>query len=513
MAITRISVPPRFAPAYKPVEYSFTSDKFPNSLPGESGITIYRIKAATSTDVATYGNGLVIDDVFIEHDNVAIGTWSVGQTLLIENTTYYDGRQRVLKLISNTMTVIDTGDLGEDTSGGTLSKFYDGYCLIATVTMENLSEPVQKILRPDPDNTITVDIRDVAQRSFKDVFELISVGGSGGNAAGYITQKYTLSIGEGYNIPSADGVNDFVIDKNDLFKSVNQFVVNAVQPYHHIDPFTGEPDLQWEDNLDGYVVNVGGGETPFLTYAPRGRRDGQYRPNEALELAMTDSFWLAFLIQNSITNLNVFVINYNASNVSIGSSSRSIGAPTTGSFIVGVGPDNLNSMVMSNAHHYTVAISTDGGQYVTELFTFIIDRECYNEPQRFYWINPLGGVDGFTFHYADARKTGVKRQTLSKPHMKSDLSSTRGDWQRRMFSTEIEREYRSTTKTFSKGILTYVAEDLFESATVRIQRYENGNDYHWTQVIPTGSDVQIPAKHGRLVMDYQLGVDEMKQRA
>ena len=513
MAVTRISSPPRFAPAYKPVEFVFTSDRFPNTLPGESGVKINFIKEATALDVTIYGNGMVIGDVFIEHDPVTVGTWNVGQALELTNTTLYNGRQRVLKIINLTVTVIDIASLGDDSSGGEVTKYYEGYKLIATVTMQNLEDTVVKYLRPDPDFNIPLDVRDIAQRSFKDIFELIEPGGSGGSASGYITQKYSIVITEGYNVPNDDGVNDFVEDKTELFTVMNQYVVNSVQPYHHIDTFTCEPDLHWEENLDGYVVSTAGGETPFLTYAPRGRRDGQYRPNEALELAMTDSYWLAFLIQNSVTNLNLFVINYNASNVSIGSGSRALGVPTTGSHIIGVGPDNLNSLVLSNAHHYTVALSTDGGQYVTELFTFIIDRECYDAPQRFYWLNPFGGVDGFTYHYPDNRKTSVKRQTLSKPHMRSDLSTTRGGWNRRVFSTEIDRGYRATTKTFNNGILTYVAEDLYESPNVTTQIYENGTDLHWTKVIVTGSDVQIPVKQGRLILDYQLGVDEVKQRA
>ena len=515
MAITLQATPTRFAPAYKPVQWTFSSDKFPNTIPGESGIVINTIRVAASIDVLAFGGTLAIGDVYIEHSPVTIGVWPIGQAIYITGTDngLYDGQQRIIKEVSDVCTVIDTVDLGIS-FGGEASKYYEAFGLKVFVYLENLAEPAEKTITPNNvDGTMTVDIRDIAQRTFLDVFDLVRPEGSPARIAnGYITQTYRIEAFEAHMIPDAEGTNEYTIPKVNPYISPDVFVVNSVQPYHHVDPITGDNDLLWEDNLDAYIMktSISGGK--FLTYAPRGYRNG-YKKEEAVQVSLTDDYWLGFLLTNAGFPISFFVESFDINNVSLGQTITALGALPSGSAMMPVGPANLGASLVTGLHHYHVAILGPNG-LMSEVFAFTIDSECYRDPVRMHWLNPFGAIDSFTYTEGGVRRTTTKRTTMSKPHMVTDLytNTRRGDWQRRTFAVDIDRVYTASTKTIRLPMLTYLAEDLYESADVRLFRYDEETGPVWTWVIPTSNEVNIPVKSGRLSLEYQLGIDETKQR-
>lgn len=519
MAVQLHTQPTRFAPAYKPVLWTFISNRYPNIIAGESNVVIIRIAVATATDVLLYGGSLAVGDVFIDHDAVAIGVFTIGQAVLVANNIGYDGTHHVLKEVSSTITVIDAPP-NDEYFDGTLTKYYERLQFEVVVTMENSATPITKTIAPDINGDFNIDVRDIAQRTFadRDVFDRITPDQTAmpGQVNGYITQSYKFSIYESFMVPDLQGINEYTVPKGPQYNSALNYVVNSVQPYHHVDPITGDTDLLWEDDLVSYILEPGRTNQRFLTYAPRGWKSGQYKGDQAQPIGLDDNYWLAFLYQGAGVPIDMVVTSYNATNFPYQVSTQTLGSPVIGSVMVAVGPKNLvgTGLLEPNAHHYTVVIRNPAAGFMSEVFAFTIDRECYKDSEHMYWLNPFGAVDAFTFTHVGSRKNTVKRTTISKPHMHIDLQVgfRKGDWQRRMIATEFDLIYSATTKTLKQHLLTYLADDLYLSADVRLYKYTTVNSQVWTWVIPTGTETIVPNKAGRLEWEYQLGIDEVRQR-
>lgn len=525
--LTLFQQPPNYASAYKPVSWGFTSTKYPNTEPGESLLSVFSIEVADAGDVANYGNGLEVGDCYVFHDTVNPNTFVLGQAVLIEGTSLglYSGQYRVLKPINDFITVLDTEYVGDDT-GGQISKFYERYSLEVTITMQGQSGNVVKTIYPDKFNIFELDLSDVAQRSFGDVFDIATPGAPTAliNASGYITVFYSFEVREGYMIPNALGINEFTITRYrenqllppDYSSPKGFYIVNSAHPYHHVETATGDIDLVWEDDYKDYIASSPVLNRKFLTYCPRGYRNAVYYENEATVVGPDDSHYLAILTTTSAQQWEVIVASYDQSNATIQVSDLNIGTPAAGSMMVAVGPENLGSLIHPDADHYIVALRNAVTEnHITEGFAFRIDRDCSTNPERFYWLGSLGGIDAFTFKYDTGSSTSVERRTISKPHMRTDLYAfgVRGDWQRRVFSTEIARSFSHESKKVSKAVLRFVVTDLFESASVRIAKYINEFGQRvWTHVIPTNNEVRMPVRGGKVSINYELGVDNNKQR-
>lgn len=518
--------PAHFASAYKPVQWGWTSQRSPvNTVPGEiAAVTLIRV--ATAADVTTYGGTLEVGDVFVVHGTIAVGILTVGQAISIANTVsaLYSGVYHVTKIISTNVTVIDAPPASTDDTNGTIRKYYEGYRLIAKVSMENIPLPVRRVVNSDLNSEFILDVRDIAQRSFFDVFDITAPASTDIilDAAGYVTQSYTIRVYEGYMVPDANGINVFTepakINASNSYLHGPDIVVNSVQPYHHIDEDDQEPDLLWENDLAEYEVTQTSTSPVmrFLTYGPRGLNGSAFDPGKAQLVGTDEDMYLGFLWDDDEDiDVVLTVGSYDVDDVLIGSLVNIDFEAPRDSGILTVGPRNLGSNIDAAAHHYKVTLRIQIGvaTYVaiTETFCYEIDTACHVRPRRFHWLNSFGCVDGYTATGTESRENTVKRERIKKPHMAATFTTAGGDWQHRTYRTEPLRRYRIGTRTENRKMLRYLADDLVESADVRTWIYERGDDFVWTRLNLLAEAHDLGYKGGRLSLEYFMAVDNVKQ--
>ena len=523
MAILNLTQQPsRFASAYKPMEFVFTSQKSPvNSAPGESNIGVASIGVATAGDVIAYGAPLEVGDVFVVHGFSPLTNWPLGQMITLSQgvSGHYNGEWRVLKQVSTTVTVIDAEDLGSDT-GGRISKFYENYSLIASIVFADMPYAVEKNIIADPDGNFVLDVSDVAQRVFDpngtkgDIFKIAEPDQPFAliDAEGYITAKYTVSIIQGYMVPDANGNNVYfrAIKPQPTITTAELIAVNSVQPYHHIDEQTGETDLLWDDNLAQYEVAIEPGliSRRFLTYRPLGGEltHATYDPRIAQRVGPEDDLWLAFLWGLEATNrLSLRISAFTENGFALGSTDTAM-VPNRASHLFNAGPNALT--LPSGTHHYRISIANDLSQNVVGPIWATVDTKC-DSGARFYYLNAFGAIDQYTLESKVSRETSIKRRTVTRDGMRT-TPGRRGDYNRRTVGSEILRSYSGTTRTENKAVLRYLSDELVESSDVRTLINKTTPSY--TYVIMEVDKASMGAAAGRLRLEWSLGVDNRKQR-
>ena len=525
-----VQTPSDFAPCYKPVLWGFDSQRSPtNTVTGESGIAVVSIAAATATDVATYGSPLKVGDMMVIHGTIAGGILKKGQAVLLSGGTVgkYAGIHHVLKIITTNITVIDALDLGADT-GGLIGKFYENYHIVVRVQMENETTYVTRTLSADGDGIFYLDVRDRAQATFKDVFEVTLAGTTTPvtGMAGYITQRYTIFAYEAFMIPNAQGVNIYTSPKKFIAGTTingDSRVVNAVQPYHHIDESTDLPDLLWENDLTQYQMayNVTDPPMRFLTYAPRGNNQTTlaFIPGEAQLIGEDEDIYLAFLNANPggvgpSQDFTLLISNRTAAGAPIGPAIELTFTPPTDSGMLAVGTRNLAAYIDPAAHHYTVVLTNDDSFFISEVFSFEIDRKCGQQERRFFWRNTFGGVDAYTAKSREAVEETAKRFTLEKEHMKISFTpGAGGDWQQRTYRVDALRKRKISTLTMNRQMLRWVGSELMRSPDIRCAIYLRGDDYIWTRINMGTESLPLGVRQGRLELEYAFGIDNQTVRA
>ena len=512
-----VSQPPRFASAYKPMRVVVESPRAPvNTLAGESNIGIADIKAADALDVATYGNGLAVGDVFIKHSNVALGTWGVGQTVRVTQSDIpeYNGTWRILKLISDKVIVIDAEHRG-NAIAGRLAKYYEGYVCIALAKMERGGSR-RFNLTSGSDGYFTIDVSDFAARTFGNVFEIargeqppVAI-----KANGYITQKYQIFFSEGYMIPNEFGVNVFTeMGKGGGQVTLRESIaVNNVQPYHHMDGRTEAPDMQWMDDLDGYVMTASPRSTKFLTFAPTGNNPtAGYDQQRAARASFSEDYWLGALwstgLADSGPDLNVI---WHLSDGSNGGAYIDLPIPDCHSFLVNVGPKALEAVLPPNTVYYRVVIRNIANGTMSESRYITVDQSC-DTARRMYFLNAFGAIDQYTVDGKEGMEANIKRSLVRKDYMEPNLVPTLGDYNARVYKVDIQRRRYATTRKEPVDVLRWLGNELLESPDVRTRIYDDDVAI-WTPVILTTDSADMGERGGKMDLEYVFGVDNRKHR-
>lgn len=514
MSVTAISIPPNFAPAYKPVEWSFVSDLFPN-VTTDVNLPIFAITVADQA-AADAIPGLNIGDIFM----VLAGqggpdSFQAGQTILLQGTNdgRYDGVVRILSVPQNGIYVLDT-DITDGAATGTASLYLEGYALFADVQFTGDAEPQRYRLDPAPDGTFTIDIRDKAQRTFSrpeaDIFHRVRADSELGviDTEGAITAGYSIAIFQGFNVP-VNGVNEYTIKQSSFLQPGGKlrYVVNSVQPYHHYNEFIEQIDLDWDMNLSEYIIanNTTGQNTKrFLTYAPDW--DGRER---GVTVGPTDAHFLAFLCTSPGQPCSIRVSFYNGTTFISQIDQQAVFPVSSG--IIPIGPRAM--IVPPNATNYRVRLSNSQGASVSRIYVINIDRKCHRAPRRLYALNKFGAIDAFTFTGYERRENTNERSTVQRDTMRPKIGKW-GSWQRRMWANQPRRLYGIISDTLTRALLRYVADEILESPDVRTVIHapqRNGDGPWWTPVILENDSDNLGFEHGRLSITYSLGVDEQVQ--
>lgn len=506
MAVSVVDSPGPFAPAYKPVQWTFVSDRSPNTNPNESAIQVFIIAPADQNLVSAVP-GLSIGDIYVVLTGAFASVFPLGQAVEFTGTTggNYDGIHRVIKNISASSFVIDSTNTN-GSLGGLATKYYERFALYARVRFSG----VEQTYRIDDNGSgrFTMDIRDQAQRSFKDVFELVPPGTTWDPVQSneHITNTYSISVGEGYNIPDEQGVNRYIVDFKDpliLIDDKSQSVVNNVQPYHHTNDWQGGAvDLNWDNNLKAYRVDISSPVVNFraLTYANPGSRT-----SELQTVRPGDDHFLAFLLQDP-TNISIRLKTFTESGSGTTYSNLNSYGISGGSMIVPCGPINLG--LPGDIVTYSITLTrTFTAVAITEEYWFKVDYTCHKAPRRFYALNKFGAIDAYTFIGYEKREDTYERKFVQRPMMPSQVAPG-GSWQKRGWKTTPERRYTITSGTLSKGFIRYVADEILESADLRTIIDPS---LGWTHLVNLGDSNELGFEHGTLRAEYAMGVDNTVQ--
>jgi hypothetical protein len=516
MPLTLVDEPEGFLSAYYPNNVSVTSDKSPVDINSSNTTSV---KAADSADVSTYP-GLIEGDIFVIHDSVTPGTWPKGQTIRLfdQDVDGYNKVWRVTKEISDTVTVIQATNEGTATTGK-IQKFYENYRLIADVsastsTMGTVVRRYQLV--SDTDGVFTVEPSGFLQSQIEDVFSSLGTADLFISGQGRITLEWVVNFSEAYNIPNAEGINVFTYleGTGDTLSSSGAIAVNNRQPYHFFNEATGVPELRWTDILgDNYVVNTAE-EARYLTNHPAGGTLTIDRAT-AQRASLADNVYRAILVDGENPNGLLIFRSYNAHDALIGQQTQLFNM-TLNSYVLNYRPDLMIAFgyVDPNADYFSVTIEdSDTDEVLVETIYINIEQSCIGAP-RFYFLNSFGAVDQYSMETKVGVETSVDRKFASKPNMRQDLGTTRGDYQRRVFNVEVERVYKSRSKPENKQMLRYLGFELYESPDVRqfIYGVDSGGTQIGTYTYFVNGDFPMGIRGGRATLEWRLGVDEGKQR-
>jgi len=513
VAVYLNSQPVDYIAAYKPMLCGYRSNKFPvNLTPGTSNLPISSIAKPAAPELAAYP-ALEPNDVVVQY-TAAAGSIRLGMLITIKDTDEgaYVGNYRVIKFLFDGYVVIDAA-YTEDDSGGTLSRYFERYTMIAEVRFSGLTKAVFMDFKSDDKADFIVDLRDIAQRGFKDLLsdENMRPGLTTPvivEADGLITQTYSIAVWEGYMEPDTTGINRFVeFRKEEEVVLLNKICVNAVQPYHET-TIQGNVTLAWQQDLVPYLVNydtTGRDEARFLTYAPE---KGQV-------VRMEDDVFLAFLWNGDSRPFRLVVRTYDKDGTII-DTTQTFHTPPIRSGVLRCGPVNLGAVITDETHTYSVEFTQDEeiviNTPITNRYTFAVDRKCVEQSIRPTALNPLGGADGITINVRENDGIQVERSTVSKPDMAVDYSPTwTGDYNRRTWAIQMAKTYEANSEPQTAEIRKWFGESIFPSPDVRIEIKPG----MWTPVIITTRTLNTftsELRPGVIRFGFVLGVDNVRQR-
>lgn len=149
---------------------------------------------------------------------------------------------------------------------------------------------------------------------------------------------------------------------------------------------------------------------------------GNWLTNQpTIDIRMGDSYQLS-LIETGGVILKLTIKTYDAANTLLKTGTLNGVAAVKARSIL-VGPDDINNttlttgtqpLIQDNTAYYEVyaeSVST----IVTNILRFNIDRSCLRDSyNRIFWLNPLGGIDGFNFTQMPDDSISVEASTYNK---------------------------------------------------------------------------------------------------
>jgi hypothetical protein len=521
MAFNVLYYPYDIHSVYRPVVYKVSSTNYAAPNIFNSLALINSIGLATAQERADYD--LATDTVVVRHSGLTEAAIAGQYYRLhlslgpndVSGTNRYPGAYRVERVLTSTSFVISATYVGFTTTGGTLHRVLGNYTVFAKVSGPNIPVPVEYAIKPvlgdvfgQQDYVFELDCRDVLARHFKDVKAIASrLNPSIVDAEGYITQRYSVTMREAYDVIASDGTATFTRFEgveDPLYENIDQVCVNAVHPYHHVER-DGTVNFDYVDSFDTDYTNTLTASTTkrFLTYMDR----------TATPIRRGDSFFLSFLKAKFVNGVVRYSFTFEGPSGLLGTAQvGGTNLPRT-SYMLDVGAA-LNS-APAGTTTMKVRLSNAAGQAISETFTFKV-QACKGINKRWYYLNKLGGVDAFTFEGEETRQMTVRRDTISKPSMAlpdtyAVGTTFRGDWQQRVWRTEPQRKYTLSSGYLLPLTLRTIAEEMFESPNI----FTEVQAGYWTNIIPLTSEVPGDSDSGRaerFVIQYQLGVDNLTQR-
>ena len=414
MAATLDIEPVTPAAAYRPLYFgALRSDP--------AGSEVLDIIVADSTEAAALG--CEVGQVVVEHATI-IGPVAAlaGQTVnLYRGCGQYNGIHTILQddisYGGSLWMVIDAPDLGAFTPSGSptaaLRIWLNNYTVVCQVSIftDPSLDPVLVYMEGTPDNGLLtgfyVDkvIRDYFDNNIEPFAKAIPFG-LAQNAHGVTALFYKVAFAEVYDSPGEIVTDPFdggeYVGSEVFFTDTDYRVaVNAVHPASEITeaivPSTPTV-LDWStEGLNGFQVGGTLWERRFLTLSPRRQR------------VMSTDYYRLHMLTSDVDNGDAlkYTVDYTLRVYDFTNGTLLIGdiilqepialaGITTAAFSIGVGPADLAGFVTLPAK-YAVMITNDNTGAFSEIFAFEVDSDCKEVKRSIAFLNPLGGVDSYTF--------------------------------------------------------------------------------------------------------------------
>jgi hypothetical protein len=378
------------------------------------------IRPATSGDVTTLGSGLAVGDILVQHTDWdgSVAVIDAGWVLLSDDCLGYAGVHRVLNSFddgTDFYTVIESADFGALTFGTAAHgrvylNEYTVFCKVSIYTDPSAS-PVVVYLQGTPNNAgktgfyIDKVVRNYFNNNIEPFAKAIPFG-LAQNAHGVTALFYKVSFAEVYDSPGEIVTDPFDGGEyvgSEVFYTDTDYrvAVNAVHPASEITeaivPSTPTV-LDWSTaGLNGFQVGGTLWARRFLTLSPRRQR------------VMSDDHYRLHMLTSDIDNGDTlkYTVDYTLRVYDFTNGTLLIGdiilqepialaGITTAAFSIGVGPADLAGFVTLPAK-YAVMITNDNTGAFSEIFTFEVDSDCKEVKRSIAFLNPLGGVDSYTF--------------------------------------------------------------------------------------------------------------------
>lgn len=523
MAATVVSFPPDPASVYRPMPLHVDRTD-------PSGSAIAWIKVADASDVSTYGNGLQVGQVFIQHATIQGSVpMQAGQTLHIyQNGGPYLGVWTCINSwgTGTVYTIIDAPAMGDFTPSGSptsaLRVYLDNYTILTKVLIYTTptGDPQQVVLRAQPSDAagnayVNVDVvlRDYFNYRIESFIKPMA-GVPVQSAHGITAIFYRLHVVEVYDSPDVDmgdpfdGTHDIHVDDTGDIATM-RVAVNAVHPY-------ASALINWT-NADMSMFTVGSGGK-VMSLAPRGSVVGpstgmtgvkvMAAPGDWMWLTMLtdkDASWVTDCVLKGVYISGQDVLEEQQAALAAG---INIDLSASAAFAVGFGPENLSALVGGMTAYSVWLTDSTTGAVISEVIEVSVDLKCKENRRRFAWLNKLGGIDAHTFTGREIYSTKVKRATVRKPYG----PGTGYDWTERTYRAEPERTRTVSTKPLPVEYRRWLAEDMGESANVVAM--ENGLA---CPVVLLTDEAQggstTPVSNKPFTVEYRMGVDNLSQQA
>ena len=277
---------------------------------------------------------------------------------------------------------------------------------------------------------------------------------------------YQLKFGEEFGADSSGTT----IYPNQAVSNIN-YVWNGIYDY--------------EDyiNFDGNLHNLTSSSKKFLTDAPDG-----------LKIQSTERNYLYGITQSSgdIYFLNVTTFNSAGAQIDsyqIANPYQAVSSNNDKFFRVGVGPANLNALSAGDVYYsefgtfpiigtsvasYNVQTSKWNSTVTSETKTYYVEDVCTKtEAVRLFFLNKLGGYDGFTFKHKAKINADIKRSNYKKPQGTWSSSTVFGYGLSDRADTQYDTNIEDTITLVSDYITEEESiwlEELFTSPDVYLDR-------------------------------------------
>lgn len=247
-----------------------------------------------------------------------------------------------------------------------------------------------------------------------------------------------------------------------------KYAINMALQYNNANEF----------NIEDYLLADNETGKKFLTESPALR-----------VLNDNEKSCLYFLIDDSLFTASVYYEMYNKEGVKI---DQEIGPLGYNHLIHNSIPVNTNVVYFEpETHRLDVSMISTGLDYLTEIKSYIIDKECYSHLFQIHWLNKLGGRDTFMFTAKPNIETTVERNNLIELSKLSNFESPKRIYG---YREHISRKiYRLVHQCKDRETADWLKRELIDSIDVMIVI----NDYYYPVLV-----VNISVQEDKISHDY-----------